>query len=315
MRAYILRRLLLLIPTLLGITMVVFLAIQSIPGDPIEAYLGQFYEEELAASMRRQYGLDRPIYVQYALWIGRLAKGDWGKEVLSGQAVLDQIIERLPISLELILGAMIVALMVAIPAGIISAVRPYTGSDYTAMTTAMVGISVPEFFGGILLVLLFSLGLGILPVQGYKAWNQGFGEHLAHMALPVLTLGLTRGALLTRMVRGCMLEVVGQEYVMTARAKGASEFMVINRHALKNALIPVITVMGLQIGFLVGGSIIVETIFSIPGLGQYGINAIASRDYPAVMGFILVSSSIFVLTNLAVDLIYAYLDPRIRYEN
>ncbi|MBI3127054.1 MAG: ABC transporter permease [Candidatus Tectomicrobia bacterium] len=315
MRSYIIRRLLLLIPTLLGITMVIFLAIQSIPGDPIEAYLGQYYEEELAASLRRQYGLDKPVYVQYVLWLGRLARGDWGKEVLSGLPVLEQILERLPISLELIFGAMIVALMVALPAGIISATRPYTASDYTAMTSSMVGISVPEFFGGILLVLLFSLGLGILPVQGYKPWSQGAAEHVTHMVLPVLTLGLTRGALLTRMVRGCMLEVVGLDYVKTARAKGSPEFLVICKHALKNALIPVVTVMGLQVGFLVGGSIVVETIFSVPGLGQYGINAIASRDYPAVMGFILVSSSIFVLANLTVDLVYAFLDPRIRYEN
>ncbi|MDA1000554.1 MAG: ABC transporter permease [bacterium] len=311
MRAYVIRRVFLLIPTLLGITMVVFLTIQSIPGDPIEAYLGEFYQEDLAAALRQHYGLDRPIYVQYAFWVGRLVRGDWGKEVLSGLSVLDQIFEHL----ELILGAMIVALLVALPAGILSSVRPYTASDYTAMTGSMVGISMPEFFGGILLVLFFSLWLGILPVQGYKPWSQGAVEHLTHMALPVLTLGLTRGAILTRLVRGCMLDIIGQDYVTTARSKGLTEFIVIHRHALKNALIPVVTVMGLQVGFLVGGTIIVETIFSIPGLGQYGINAISSRDYPAVMGFILVSSFIFVLANLIVDLLYAYLDPRIRYEN
>ncbi len=315
MRAYIIRRILLLIPTLLGITMVVFLTIQSIPGDPIEAYLGEFYEEDVATALRSHYGLDRPIHVQYLLWLGRLVRGDWGKEVLSGLPVLDQILEHLPVSLELILGAMIVALMVALPAGIISSVRPYTPSDYTAMTGAMVGISTPEFFGGIVLVLVFSLGLGVLPVQGYKPWSAGAGEHLSHMALPILTLGLTRGAILTRLVRGCMLEVIGQDYVNTARSKGAVEFVVILRHAFKNALIPVVTVMGLQVGFLVGGTIIVETIFSVPGLGQYGINAISSRDYPAVMGFILVSSSIFVLANLTVDVLYAYLNPRIRYDN
>lgn len=315
MRAYVIRRVLLLVPTLLGITMVVFLAIQSIPGDPIEAYLGEYYEEELAAALRSQYGLDKPLYVQYARWVGRLAQGDWGKEVLSGLPVLGEILTRLPVSLELILGAMVVALLVAIPAGVISAVRPYTPSDYTAMTGAMVGISVPEFFGGILLVLFFSLGLGLLPVQGYKSWSAGAWTHISHMILPVLTLGLTRGAILTRLVRGCMLEVIGQEYVCTARSKGISEFVVIIKHALKNAFIPVVTVMGLQVGFLVGGSIVVETIFSIPGLGQYGINAISSRDYPAVMGFILVSASVFVMANLIVDLLYAYLDPRVRYES
>jgi ABC-type dipeptide/oligopeptide/nickel transport system permease component len=315
MRSYIIRRVLLLIPTLLGITMVVFLTIQSIPGDPIEAYLGEFYEEDIAAALRAHYGLDRPIHIQYVLWLGRLVRGDWGKEVLSGLSVLSQIYEHLPVSLELMLGAMIVALFIAIPAGIISSVRPYTASDYTAMTGAMVGISMPEFFGGIVLVLIFSLGLGVLPVQGYKPWSAGAVEHLSHMVLPILTLGLTRGAILTRLVRSCMLEIVGQDYVKTARSKGISEFIVIHKHALKNALIPVVTVLGLQVGFLVGGSIIVETIFSIPGLGQYGINSISGRDYPAVMGFILVSSSIFVLANLTVDLLYAYLDPRIRYEN
>jgi ABC-type dipeptide/oligopeptide/nickel transport system permease component len=313
MRTYVARRFLFLVPTLLGISLVVFLAMQAIPGDPVTVYLGTFYDEATAQAIRAQYGLDKPVLVQYARWLGRLSQGDWGKEVLSGDPVLRRLIEHAPVSAELILGAMIIALLVAIPAGVISATRPYTLSDYAAMITAMLGVSIPEFFGGILLVLLFSLALGWLPVQGYQPWAAGAWVHLSHMILPCLTLGLTRAALLSRLVRSSMLEVIRQEYVRTARAKGSAEFSVINKHALKNALIPVVTVMGLQVGFLVGGSIIVETIFSVPGLGQYGINAIASRDYPAVMGFILISSSVFVLVNLVVDLTYALLDPRIRY--
>lgn len=314
MRTYAIRRLLLLIPTLLGITLIVFLAMQAIPGDPVEVYLGSFYDEATARSIRAEYGLDQPILVQYVQWVSRLVQGDWGKEVLSGDSVILRISERLLVSAELIGGAMIVALIIAIPAGILSATRPYTASDYTAMTGAMMGVSIPEFFGGILLVLLFSLQLGWFPVQGYRPWSDGAWVHLSHMALPTFTLGFTRAAILTRLVRSSMLEIISQDYIKTARSKGAAEFFVITNHALKNALIPVVTVMGLQVGFLVGGTIVIETVFSIPGLGQYGISAIASRDYPAVMGFILISSSVFVLTNLIVDLTYALLDPKIRYD-
>lgn len=313
MRTYIIRRLLLLIPTLLGITIIVFFSMQAIPGDPVEVYLGTFYDEATAQSIRAEYGLDQPVVVQYMQWLGRLVQGNWGKEVLSGDSVILRISERILVSGELILGAMIVALIIAIPAGIISATRPYTASDYTAMTGAMIGVSIPEFFGGILLVLFFSLFLGWLPVQGYQPWSAGIWVHLSHMILPTFTLGFTRAGVLARLVRSSMLEVISQDYVQTARAKGVKEVSVICQHALKNALIPVVTVIGLQVGFLVGGTIVIETVFSIPGLGQYGISAIASRDYPAVMGFILISSGVFVLTNLLVDLTYALLDPRIRY--
>ncbi|MDP6365447.1 MAG: ABC transporter permease [Nitrospinota bacterium] len=313
MKTYVIRRLLLLIPTLFGITLIVFLAMQAIPGDPVEVYLGSFYDEATAKSIRAEYGLNQPILTQYVRWVGRLVQGDWGKEVLSGDQVLLRITERLWVSAELIAGAMIVALIIAIPAGIVSAVRPYTGIDYTAMTGAMMGVSIPEFFGGILLVLLFSLQLGWLPVMGYRPLSDGAWEHLSHMIMPAFTLGFTRAGILTRLVRSSMLEVISQDYIKTARSKGISEFFVINTHALKNTLIPVVTVMGLQVGFLVGGTIVIETVFSIPGLGQYGISAIASRDYPAVMGFILISSTVFVLANLIVDFTYALLDPRIRY--
>lgn len=315
MRTYVIRRLLLLIPTLASISLVVFLAMQAIPGDPVEVYLGSFYDEATAAVIRSQYGLDQPVLVQYVHWLGRLVRGDWGKEVLSGDLVLTRLMQHFWVSAELIAGAMIVALLIAVPSGVISAIRPYTLSDYAAMTGAMLGVSIPEFFGGILLVLFFSLFLGWLPVQGYAPWSAGVWVHISHLILPCITLGFTRAAILTRLVRSSMLEVIRQEYVTTARAKGMAEFLVVNRHALKNALIPVVTVMGLQVGFLVGGSIVVETVFSIPGLGQYGIDAIASRDYPAVMGFILIASTVFVMANLVVDLTYALLDPRIRYGN
>ncbi len=297
-----------------GITLVVFLAMQAIPGDPVAVYLGAFYDETTAASIRAEYGLDKPVFVQYVLWMSRLLQGDWGKEVLSGQPVIDQIMERAPVSAALIFGAMLVAFLIALPAGIASSLRPNTIVDYTSMTGAMLGVSIPEFFGGVLLVLLFSLGLGWLPVQGYRPLSDGLWPYFSHMILPTFTLGFTRAAIMTRLIRSSMLEVIGQDYIMTARAKGAAEHLIIRKHALKNALIPVVTVMGLQVGFLVGGTIVVETIFSIPGLGQYGINAIASRDYPSVMGFILVASFVFIFANLIVDFIYALLDPRIRYD-
>jgi len=314
MRTFIIQRVLLLFPTLLGISAVVFFSLHAIPGDPIEIYLGVYYDEATAAALRSQYGLDQPLLMQYLWWLGRLVKGDWGVEVLSGDFVFQKVLEHGPVSLELIVGAMLVAILIALPVGILSATKPYTSTDHIAMTGTMLGVAIPEFFGGILLVLFFSLFMGWFPVQGFRPWSDGIWTHLSHIILPCFTLGFTRASVLARMVRSCMLDVVNQDYIRTCRAKGIPEFVVINKHALKNALIPVVTVMGLQVGFLVGGTIVVETVFSIPGLGQYGINAIAGRDYPAVMGFIVIVSSVFILVNLAVDIAYALLDPRIRHE-
>jgi peptide/nickel transport system permease protein len=227
--------------------------------------------------------------------------------------VFDEVLAKLPLTLELIVLALLFGLIVSVPAGVISAVKPYTWWDYGASTFSLVGVSIPSFFLGILLFLTFGLWLGWLPVQGYVSLSESVSENLRHLFLPTVALGVARTAILTRLIRGSMLEVIRQEYVTTARSKGLAETIVINKHALKNALIPAVTVLGLQVGFLVGGAIIIERLFALPGIGSYGIDAITNRDYPQVLGFILVSALVFQLANLSVDLVYCFLDPRIRY--
>ena len=323
MRVYILRRLLQIVPTILMITLVVFVMMQSIPGDPVVALLGEAYTEESAAQVRQEYGLDQPILVQYVIWVGKLVQGDWGRSILSGRPVLKDVLVRLPVTLELIVLSMAVALVIAIPAAIIGALRQNTWADYTATTVAMVGVSVPEFFIGVLLLLVFSFGLGgLLPSSGWVylpgtcpsiVCSAGLWGNLNHVLMPAFALGVGRAAILTRLLRSSMLEVIRTEYVTTARAKGLSERPVVFKHALKNALIPTVTVMGLQVGFLIGGAIVVETLFAMPGLGTFGIDAIIARDYQQVQGFALLTALAFVIMNLVVDLTYTFLDPRIRY--
>jgi len=312
MTAFIIRRFLILIPTFLGITLVVFAAMKLIPGDPIIALLQDSYTEELAAELRVQLGLDRPLPVQYAIWLRDLFSGNWGTSIISRQPVLDEILQRLPITIELLILALFFALVIAIPIGIISAVKRNTMIDYSAMTFAMLGISLPEFFLGALLLIFFSLGLQWLPATGYVPFFEDPVDNLRHMVLPALTLGMTRAALIARLMRNSMLEVIRQDYIDTARAKGLSEFIVINKHALKNALIPTVTVVGLQIGYLIGGAIIVESLFAIPGIGSFGIDGILQRDYPMVQAFSVVAASGFIFTNFVVDVVYTFLDPRIR---
>ena len=323
MRVYILRRLLQIVPTILMITLVVFLMMQSIPGDPVVALLGEAYTEESAAQVRQEYGLDRPILVQYVIWVAKLVQGDWGRSVLSGRPVLKDVLVRLPVTLELILLSMALALVIAIPAAIIGALRQNTWADYTATTVAMVGVSIPEFFIGVLLLLVFSFGLGgLLPSSGWVylpgtcpsiVCSAGLWGNAQHVLMPAFALGVGRAAILTRLLRASMLEVIRTEYVTTARAKGLGERRVVLKHALKNALIPTVTVMGLQVGFLIGGAIVVETLFAMPGLGTFGIDAIIGRDYQQVQGFALITAIAFVVMNLLVDLTYTFLDPRIRY--
>jgi peptide/nickel transport system permease protein len=314
MRDYLIKKLLLLVPTVLAITLLVFAMMRFIPGDPIFLLLGDMYDQRQADELRHEYGLDRPLLVQYVWWLARLVQGDWGRSVLTYRPVFQDIVERLPVSLELIILSMLLALLIAIPAGVISATKPYTAFDYGAMTVALLGISMPDFFLGILLFLLFSLTLGWLPVQGYVPLTTSVLDNLSHMLLPAVALGLARCGILTRLIRASLLEVMRLDYVTTARAKGVAEFLVINKHALKNALIPTITVMGLQIGFLLGGAIVIEAVFGIPGLGTFGVQGITRRDYQQVQGFILVVALMFVCSNLLVDISYAYFDPRIRYE-
>ena len=323
MRTYILKRLVQIVPTILMITFVVFVMMQSVPGDPAVALLGDAYTAEDAERVRKEYGLDKPVVVQYVIWLGKLVQGDWGRSILTGRPVLQDVLLRLPVTLELIVLSMLVALAIAIPAAIIGALRQNTWADYTATSVAMVGVSIPEFFIGILLLLFFSIGLGgLLPSSGWVylpgtcptlVCAAGLIGNATHVVMPAIALGIGRAALLTRLLRASMLEVIRTEYVTTARAKGLAERPVVFKHALKNALIPTITVMGLQVGFLIGGAIVVETLFAIPGLGTFGIDAIIARDYQQVQGFALVTAFTFVFINLLVDLTYTFLDPRIRY--
>ena len=323
MREYILKRLLQVIPTILVITLVVFAMMQAIPGDPIIALLGDAYDEDDAELLREEYGLNKPIYVQYGIWLGKLVQGNWGEAIVSGRPVLQDVLIRLPVTAELIILAMVVALIIAIPAGIIAALRQNTWRDYTAMSTALMGISIPDFFLGVLLLLFFSIFLkGVLPSSGWVylpgtcatvVCEASLWGNLKHAIMPAIALGVGRAAILTRLLRASMLEIIRMEYVTTARAKGLAEKIVVLKHALKNALIPTLTIMGLQVGFLIGGAIVVETLFAIPGLGTYGINAIIGREYQQVQGFILLVAVCFVLVNFLVDLMYSFLDPRIRY--
>ena len=323
MRDYILKRLLQIIPTILMITLVVFAMMHTIPGDPIIALLGDAYSEEDAMQLRQAYGLDKPLVVQYVIWLGKLVHGDWGTSILTSRPVLQDVLLRLPVTVELIALAMAVALLIAIPAGILAALRQNTWADYTAMTSALAGISIPDFFLGILLLLVFSFALhGLLPSSGWVYWpgtcpslmcQESVWGNLRHAIMPALALGVGRAAILTRLLRASMLEIIRMEYVTTARAKGLANTVVILKHALKNALIPTVTIMGLQVGFLIGGAIVIETLFALPGLGTYGINAIIARDYQQVQGFILLVALCFVGINFVVDLTYSWLDPRIRY--
>jgi peptide/nickel transport system permease protein len=323
MRVYILRRLLGIVPTVLMITLVVFVMMRSVPGDPVVALLGDAYTEEDAIKARVAYGLDKPILVQYVIWLGRLVQGDWGTSVLSGRPVLKDVLVRLPVTLELIVLSMAVALAIAIPAAIIGAVKQNTWPDYASTTVAMIGVSIPEFFVGVLLLLAFSFGLGgLLPSSGWvylpgtcpsMVCGVSLWGNMQHVLMPAIALGIGRAAILTRLLRTSMLEVIRTEYVTTARAKGVAEPRIVLKHALKNALIPTVTVMGLQVGFLIGGAIVVETLFAMPGLGTFGIDAIFARDYQQVQGFALVTALAFVVINLLVDLTYTFLDPRIRY--
>jgi peptide/nickel transport system permease protein len=322
-RIYILRRLLQIVPTVLMITFVVFVMMQSIPGDPVVALLGDAYTEEDAIKVRQAYGLDKPVLVQYGIWLGKLVQGDWGASILTGRPVLADVVVRLPVTVELIVLSMTIALIIAIPAAIIGALRQNTWADYTATSVAMIGVSIPEFFIGVLLLLVFSFGLdGLLPSSGWvylpgtcpmMVCGVSLWGNLQHVFMPAVALGVGRAAILTRLLRASMLEVIRTEYVTTARAKGLSNRPVVLKHALKNALIPTVTVMGLQVGFLIGGAIVVETLFAMPGLGTFGIDAIIARDYQQVQGFALITALVFVVINLFVDLTYTFLDPRIRY--
>jgi len=313
MQRYLVERVVQLAVVLVFLSMIVFTIVRLIPGDPAAVMLGTESTPQAMAQIRREMGLDQPLPVQYALWLRNVLAGNFGTSWVSKQPALALILGALPVTLQLVAASFLVALLIAFPAGIFAALRPRSWVDQGATTFALLGVSLPSFWLGIMLILLFALGLRWLPPSGYLALTRDPLGALRVTLLPALTLGVALAAPLTRFLRSGMLDVLGLDYVRTARAKGLGERAVVARHALGNALLSVVTVLGLQLGALLGGSIVIEQVFGWPGLGRLSLAAIQQRDYGLVQGIVLFVAAGFVLVNFVVDLVYLYLDPRIRY--
>ncbi|MCP3031600.1 ABC transporter permease [Halobacillus sp. A1] len=310
---YVIRRLLISIPVLLGISVVAFFMVRLVPGDTVTAMLGNSYTPDQAEALRSKYGLDEPLIQQYFLWLGNVLQGDFGYSQFTNTPVLDAILARLPITIELAVLSVLIAIIIAIPLGTIAALRRNSKFDYGASMFGLLGISVPNFWLGTLMILFLSLYAGWFPSGGFVGLSESIIGNLRSMLLPAIALGTAVGAVAMRMTRSSMLEVTNQEYIKMARAKGVSNERLIWRHALKNALIPVVTVIGIQAGYLLGGSVVIEQIFGLPGVGQLALQAITNRDYALLQGTILFIASAFVIVNLIVDVIYGFLNPQIRY--
>jgi len=309
MTSYIIRRLILMIPILWGVATIVFALMFIVPGDPARMLMGQHGDEQTLAQLRRELGLDRPVYVQYVRFLGRLLKGDLGMSYRQKRPVAEIIRDRFPATARLAVSSMLIAIIIGIAAGILAARYRNTAWDWLVMVFSLSGISMPVFWLGMMLILLFASGLGWLPVGGY-----GRSGDLRHLFLPAVSLAAVSIGYIARMMRSSMLEVIGKDYIRTARAKGLSEWAVVLHHALRNALIPVITIIGINFASLLGGAVATETVFAWPGLGRAVVDAIRMRDLPVVEGCVIFLAVIFVLANLIVDLSYAWLDPRIRLE-
>ncbi|MGQ9647667.1 MAG: nickel ABC transporter permease [Thermodesulfobacteriota bacterium] len=306
MLQYVLKRLLSTIPVLFGISFLLFFMLRMLPGDPAQVLAGQMASQEDIRLIRHQLGLDRPILVQYGMFISRLAKFDLGRSARTHSPVIKEVWARLPNTVLLAVAAITLACLFGIPAGIISATRPYTWIDYLFTSMGLFGISMPVFWLGLMLVVIFSVLLRWLPAGGTGGWR--------HLILPSFTLAAFVVAFITRMTRASMIEALSQDYTTTARSKGLEEQVVIVKHALKNALIPIVTVVGLQFGLLLGGAVLTETVFAWPGIGRLIVDSILARDYPVIQGTILIFGLLYIVVNLLVDMIYAFIDPRIRYE-
>lgn len=334
MIAFLLRRVGVLIPTFIGITLLVFALIRLIPGDPVEAMSGERgMEASRHEQLLKEFGLNRPLPVQYADYVYKAAKGDLGRSIVTQEPVMREFLDRFPATFELALCAIIFAIVVGIPAGILAAFKRNSIIDYGVMGISLAGYSMPIFWWALLLILFFSVQLGWTPVSGRLAIEydpnvvtgmmlidtlldgdmDAFRSAISHLILPTIALGTIPLATLARMTRSAMLEVLGEDYVRAARARGLSPLRVVARHALRNALIPVLTVIGLQVGMLLAGAILTETIFSWPGIGKWMVEAIHRRDYPVVQGGILLTATIVILVNLLVDVLYGIVNPRIRH--
>ncbi len=313
MIGYVVRRLIALLPVLLVVSTVGFFLIYLTPGDPAAVMLGPDATQDEIDNLRTQMGLNRPLHVQLLRWYGRTLRGDLGDSIFLQRPVLQAILERLEPTVLLTTMALVVAIAIGVPAGVVSAVRRNSWMDQAAMGIALFGVSVPGFWLGLNLILFFSVYLGLFPVAGYVPLAESVARAARSLVLPALTLGIGGSALIARMTRSSMLEVMSQDYVRTARAKGNKERRVIIRHALRNAMIPTITVIGLALGGLLAGAIVTETVFALPGVGRLVISSVQRRDYPVIQGVLMFIASIYVLVNLLIDVIYVYLDPRVKY--
>ena len=314
MGGYILRRILALLPILLGVSAVAFLIIHLIPGDPASAMLGPSATTEQIEATRHEMGLDRPLWEQLAGFYGRVIRGDLGRSYFLNRPVTVALWERAEPTFALTLAALFVAIAIGVPAGIVAGANPGSLLDRVLMLGALLGVCVPGFWLSLNFIYLFAVRLGWLPAGGYASFLVDPWAAARFMVLPAVSLGISQSALIARIARSCMIEVLAQDYVRTARAKGLSERAVVYVHAFRNALVPVVTVIGITMAILIGGAVVTEIVFNIPGLGRLVISAILRRDYPVVQGVVLVTAVVYVLINLGVDVVYALIDPRIRYE-
>jgi peptide/nickel transport system permease protein len=313
LQGYVVRRILLALPVLIGVSLLVFAVMRLAPGDPAAIMLGAQATPEDVARLRRDLGLDRPVPVQYLQWMGRVLQGDLGRSIPLGRPVLPEVLLRFKATAVLTAGALVIAVALGLTAGVLAATRQYSWIDKASMGIAVTGVSLPVFWTGIMLILVFALSLRWFPSAGMiSPYGGGIGDLLWHLVLPAVTLGTASAAAVARLTRSSVLEIIRQDYVRAARAKGLSEGRVIRHHVLRNALIPVVTVLGLQLGTLVGGAVITEYVFALPGVGRLVVDAVFARDYPLVQGVVLLIALAFIVCNLVVDVLYGWIDPRIR---
>jgi peptide/nickel transport system permease protein len=313
MLSYFLRRLLMAIPVLLVVALSVFLLLRLSPGDPATIIAGDMANPEQVANIRHALGLDQPIHSQFLIWMGNLLQGDFGTSLISQTPVSSMITQRLEPTISLAIAAILITVLVAVPLGVIAAWRQGSWIDNVVMSTSVIGFSVPVFVIGYLLIQVFAIELRWLPVQGFRSMDQGVAEYLRRLVLPALTLSSVYIALIARMTRASMLEVLQEDYIRTARAKGLSQRVVLFRHALRNAGVPILTVIGAGFTLMVSGVVVTESVFNIPGLGRLIVDAVLARDYPVIQALILLTAGLYVVINLLIDLSYAITDPRIRY--
>jgi peptide/nickel transport system permease protein len=312
MRSFLLRRVGAALIVLMLSSILIFIGVRALPGDPALALAGESRDPAALEATREKYGLDKPVPVQYVTWLGRVVQGDMGESSKSGLPVADTIVDRLPVTLELALLSLVIALALGIPAGILAAAKPGSAWDYGGSGLALVGLSVPHFWLGLMLILLVSVNLGLLPASGYVPFFDDPIQNLRRMIMPAFVLGTSVAAIVMRQMRSAMLDSLGADYVRTARAKGLPERSVIGRHAVRNSLLTVVTVVGLQLGILISGAVVTEQIFVIPGFGKLTLDSVLQRDFAQVQAVVLVVTAGYVLINLLVDFLYSVLNPRIR---